>query len=199
LSKKITFLLHRILTEDDDDKNLAQRATQRAHVKLHEVQACYAQLKDELAGDRFWRYQRQVSPGLQEYIEALSLTHYLEHGTLVTFEQVQASLSDEDGVHVRVTVLFSFQEQVEAPKRGTIAAADFERLTPHVHELSKKQIVTAQSLEKIEDGMKHATLSFLASITDHPLSSVRYCRSKFRIRVVIRSARGSCRSVGIRL
>ena len=29
---------------------------------------------------------------------------------------------------------------------------DFERLTPYVRDLSKKQAVTAQSLEKIEDG-----------------------------------------------
>jgi Translin family len=29
---------------------------------------------------------------------------------------------------------------------------DFERLTPYVRDLSKKQAVTSQSLEKIEDG-----------------------------------------------
>ena len=49
---------------------------------------------------------------------------------------------------------------------------DFERMTPHIHDLSKKQSVTSQSLEKIEDGstcclIYHETiyseLSFLAA------------------------------------
>lgn len=102
LSKKIIFLLHRILTDDSaDDRTLALRAASRAKEKLREVQAMYAALKDELQGDRFWRYERQVSPGLQEYIEALSFTHYLEHGTLIKFEQVQDTLRDPDGVPVR--------------------------------------------------------------------------------------------------
>jgi hypothetical protein len=34
----------------------------------------------------------------------------------------------------------------------TYTCADLERLTPYVRELSRKQYVTAQSLEKIEDG-----------------------------------------------
>jgi len=34
----------------------------------------------------------------------------------------------------------------------TYSPADLERLTPYVRELSRKQYVTAQSLEKIEDG-----------------------------------------------
>lgn len=28
------------------------------------------------------------SPGLQEFLEALSFTNYLEHGTLITYNQV---------------------------------------------------------------------------------------------------------------
>lgn len=45
-------------------------------------------------------YQRQVSPGLQEYIEALSFAHYLQNGNLISYEQVQASLCGADGVAV---------------------------------------------------------------------------------------------------
>jgi Translin family len=103
LSKKIIFLLHRIVAEDSsDDRTLALRAASRAKEKLREVQVMYAALKDELQGDRFWRYQRQVSPGLQEYIEALSFAHYLEHETLIKFDQVQDTLRDADGVPVRM-------------------------------------------------------------------------------------------------
>jgi hypothetical protein len=58
-------------------------------------------MKPDLDRDRFWRYHHQVSPGLQEYIEALSFAHYLEHKTLITFEQVQNTLCDADAVPVR--------------------------------------------------------------------------------------------------
>jgi len=37
--------------------------------------------------------------------------------------------------------------------------ADFERMTPYIRELGKKQVVTSQSLEKIEDGKSDPTAS----------------------------------------
>jgi len=36
------------------------------------------------------------SPGLEEYIEGLSFLHYLEHGNLITLEEVQSTLSDTE-------------------------------------------------------------------------------------------------------
>lgn len=112
LSKKIIFLLHRLMTEDlphssadaadQDDRRRALRAAARAREKLKEVQALFASIRPELVGDRFWHYQKNVSPGLQEYIEALSFAHYLETGTLISFAEVQKSISDEDGVPVRL-------------------------------------------------------------------------------------------------
>lgn len=98
LSKKIIFLLHRTLAEaPSHDLSVSKQAAQRGHEKLCEVQSLYAKMSSELADDRYWRYQRQVSPGLQEYIEALSFTHYLDHGNLITFEQVQNTLCDTSG------------------------------------------------------------------------------------------------------
>ncbi|RDB28523.1 Translin-associated protein X [Hypsizygus marmoreus] len=177
LSKKVIFLLHRLVLEGaTDDPNVALNAATRAREKLRDVQNIYASLRHELSGDRFWRYQRQVSPGLQEYIEALSFAHYLEHGTLITFQQVQDTLCDPDGVpYFPLTVsdyllglsdltgeLMRFAISAIARRGGRAKAhqvcafvrnckADFERMTPYVRDLSKKQAVTAQSLEKIED------------------------------------------------
>lgn len=65
--------------------------------KLGEVQALFRRMKDDVAGDRYWRYQAAVSPGLQEYIEAFAFAFYLEHGALASRADVQASLVDEDG------------------------------------------------------------------------------------------------------
>ena len=93
-SKKAVFLLHRQMALPDADPNKAAAA---ARPKLAEIQRMLAALKPELVGDTFWRYQQNVSPGLQEYIEALSFAHYLDTGALITFDDVQSSLSDNDG------------------------------------------------------------------------------------------------------
>ena len=105
LSKKTIFLLHRIALEDSGTDGItpAKRAAKQGNESLRKVQAIFATLRIELEGDKFWRYQRQVSPGLQEYIEALSFAYFLDHGSLITFDQVQATLSDPDGIPVRLT------------------------------------------------------------------------------------------------
>ncbi|TFY50959.1 hypothetical protein EVG20_g11234 [Dentipellis fragilis] len=131
----------------------------------------------ELAGDRFWHYQQNVSPGLQEYIEALSFAHYLEHRSLITYAAVQRSLSDDvGGPYFPLPVsdyllglsdltgeLMRFAISAIAKRGGRSKAsevcafvrgckADFEIFTPHIRDLSKKQRVTSQSLQKIEEG-----------------------------------------------
>ncbi|KAJ2928891.1 hypothetical protein H1R20_g8186, partial [Candolleomyces eurysporus] len=99
LSKKTIFLLHRCVLEAEslDEKQVYVKAANKGYQKLKEVQSIYATLKSELEGDKFWQYERQVSPGLQEYIEALSFAYYLEHGSLIPFAEVQKSISDSSG------------------------------------------------------------------------------------------------------
>jgi hypothetical protein len=101
LSKKAIFLLHRCALLDpgldEDEKVKNKRAAQQCYEKLRDIQQKFAQLKPSLEGERFWRYQRQIAPALQEYIEALSFAHYLDHGSLITFDAVQATLLDLDG------------------------------------------------------------------------------------------------------
>ncbi|KAJ7630615.1 Translin [Roridomyces roridus] len=178
ISKKTIFLLHRIVLEDSsDDRALAARAASSARQKLTEANAIFAAMRPELAGDLFWRFQRQVSPGLQEYIEALSFAHYLDpesHGSLISYQQVQDALSDANGPYFPLTTsdyllglsdltgelmrfaISNITRRGGRPKANEICAfvrdckSDFERFTPHVRDLSKKQYVTASSLEKIE-------------------------------------------------
>jgi predicted translin family RNA/ssDNA-binding protein len=88
-------------SQDKTDRARAQRAVARGREKLVEVQRLLSSIREEVTGDRFWRYQRNVSPGLQEYIEALSFIHYLDTGKLISFDDVQRTLSDEGGVPVR--------------------------------------------------------------------------------------------------
>ncbi|KAF5312706.1 hypothetical protein D9619_003374 [Psilocybe cf. subviscida] len=182
LSKKVIFLLHRTVLDtkqekEQDDKALYKRAAKQGFEKLREVQRIYAGLKHELVGDNFWRHQRQVSPGLQEYIEALSLAHYLDNGNLITFDEVENTLRGDDGVEyfplptsdyilgladltgeLMRFAISGFARRGGRQKASEVCAfvrgcrSDFERMTPYIRELGKKQAVTVQSLEKIEDG-----------------------------------------------
>ncbi|KAF8213435.1 Translin [Mycena galopus ATCC 62051] len=192
ISKKAIFLLHRIVLEDStDDRALARRAASSGREKLSEANALFALMRPELVGDRWWRYNRQVSPGIQEYIEALSFAHYLEHDSLISYQQVQTrfltamglcvahiflctpmkepglqffpltvsdyllGLSDLTGELMRFAIS-NIARRGGRPRASQVCAfvrgckSDFERFTPHVRDLSKKQSVTASSLEKIE-------------------------------------------------
>ncbi|KAI0757266.1 Translin [Daedaleopsis nitida] len=179
LSKKVIFLLHRLMTEDQDgydDQLRGRRAAAQARDKLKDIRSLFATMSQELTGERSARYQRNVSPGLQEYIEALSFAHYLEHKTLISYEEVQTTLRDDAGnpyfplsledyllgLSDLTGELMRFAIAAIARKGGRQKAvhictfvreckADFEALIPYFKELRKKQYVTSQSLSKIED------------------------------------------------
>ncbi|KAJ3811831.1 Translin [Lentinula aff. lateritia] len=173
ISKKTIFLLHRLALEAQDASERAD-ASKIGLKKLTEVQKLYADMRDELAGDEYWRYERQVSPGLQEYIEALSFAHFLEHGGLITYEQAQATLCGTDGIAFFPLTISDYLLGVSdlTGELMRFAISGFGRpggraraletcifvrncksggFTPYVWELHKKQAVTAQSLSKIED------------------------------------------------
>lgn len=56
------------------------------------IQALYNSIAPDLQGINAWRYQRQISSGVQEYIEATSFQHYLETQRLITLEEAQAGI-----------------------------------------------------------------------------------------------------------
>jgi predicted translin family RNA/ssDNA-binding protein len=100
-SKKVIFLLQRILNEtSDDDRALCLRAAGEAKTKLAEAHVMLRSIAHELVGPNFWRYAHNISGGLQEYIEALSFAHYVECGGLVSYERAQANLCDDTGLPV---------------------------------------------------------------------------------------------------
>ncbi|KAF9535511.1 Translin, partial [Crepidotus variabilis] len=180
LSKKVIFLLHRLALEipgqNESDDAVRHRAAHHGYEKLREIQGLYAKMQPELQQERFWRHQRQVSPGVQEYIEALSFAHYLDHGTLITLDEVQRTLMDSQGKEyfpltisdyllglsdltgelMRIAISGIARRGGRVHAKGICAfvrecKAVFERFTPYIGELRKKQAVTTQSLEKIED------------------------------------------------
>ncbi|KAL4749863.1 hypothetical protein BDW72DRAFT_124351 [Aspergillus terricola var. indicus] len=92
LSKKIIFSLQRVRTANAPIPSSI----------LKDVQSRFAQINDlflsavpETQGLNNYRYLRNLSGGIQEFIEALSFKHYLETQTLITREQVTSHLPPE--------------------------------------------------------------------------------------------------------
>ena len=62
--------------------------------KVTTMHAQLAAIAPDLAGINSWRYQRQISGGIQEYMEAITFDHYLKHQALMTIEEASAALPD---------------------------------------------------------------------------------------------------------
>ncbi|EJD04301.1 Translin [Fomitiporia mediterranea MF3/22] len=183
IAKRVIFLLHRLVTEaSPTDPNAFTSAAAQGRDKLVAAQKLFRSMREDLEGSRFWHYQQAISPGLQEYIEALAFAHYVETGRLIGYHDVQNSLCCNDDENRKENVKlfplpmddyllgvsdvtgelmrFAITAIGRRGGRGTARAvsdfvrnckADFEGFTPYVRHLGKKQSVTAQSLQKIED------------------------------------------------
>ncbi|KAK6581133.1 hypothetical protein PZA11_006621 [Diplocarpon coronariae] len=60
--------------------------------KAAAMQKLFESIVPDLTGINAWRYQRQISGGIQEYMEAISFQHYLITQTLITLEEASHSL-----------------------------------------------------------------------------------------------------------
>jgi hypothetical protein len=56
------------------------------------MQKQFESIDPDLTGINAWRYQRQISGGIQEFMEAVSFEHYLRTQKLITLEEASKSL-----------------------------------------------------------------------------------------------------------
>jgi len=93
LSKKIIFSLQRVRSlKAETPAKIAAETQERSA----QIQKLFTSMAPDLQGSNAWRYQRQISPGIQEFMEALSFQHYLSHQSLITPDQ--ASLATGEGI-----------------------------------------------------------------------------------------------------
>ena len=85
-SKRIIFLLQRAGGAENREPILKE-----AEEKFLEVKELLKTIASELEGEDPYLFSRAYSPGLQEYIEALSFSHFLRNKTLISFEKVKAA------------------------------------------------------------------------------------------------------------
>lgn len=63
--------------------------------RFNDIHSLFTSIIPDLTGIHSWHYQRQISPSIQEFIEAVSFDHYLRTQTLITHEEVAARLPPE--------------------------------------------------------------------------------------------------------
>ncbi|XP_051508359.1 translin-associated protein X [Myxocyprinus asiaticus] len=86
-SKRTIFLLHRVTSVPDVEEILNE-----ADVKLDGVRQKIGQIAEELRGEDLHQFHRAFTPGIQEYVEAVSFHHFIKHRTLISLEEINARL-----------------------------------------------------------------------------------------------------------
>lgn len=89
LSKKIIFSLQRVRQLQAP---LPASVTKENDSRLSAIGDLFASVANDLQDINAWRYQRQISGGVQEYMEAVSFQCYLEAQRLITYEEAQAKI-----------------------------------------------------------------------------------------------------------
>ncbi|KAL8921695.1 MAG: hypothetical protein Q9208_005624 [Pyrenodesmia sp. 3 TL-2023] len=64
------------------------------NTRYDSIRDLFTSIAPDLQGLNAWRYQRQISGGCQEYVEAISFQHYLETQRLITHQEAQNLISE---------------------------------------------------------------------------------------------------------
>lgn len=98
LSKKMVFSLLRITQQDSPSK-----VFQDCEKKHQQVLQLFQKVSVDLQGSDAYKYNWQVTPGIQEYIEAMGLWMFLRENRLVTKQEILEGLSHNGVPLVMVT------------------------------------------------------------------------------------------------
>ncbi|EJU01039.1 Translin [Dacryopinax primogenitus] len=180
LSKKCIFMLHRLMSDPSNTPGIEREqslvAAKQGYECLKQIKSMLENAREYLRGNEFWKYQRSIAPGLQEFIEAYGFAYYLEHNALVHYADIQAYLSDDSGIPYfplpPSDYLLGISDLTGELMRYAISAittpggrirarvvcdfvrdcrAKFEAFAPQIKGLDQKQKATTSSLRKMED------------------------------------------------
>ncbi|PKK33082.1 translin-associated factor X [Columba livia] len=86
-SKRTIFLLHRFISAPNGEEILNE-----SEVKLDAVRRKIKQVAQELIGEDMYQFHRAISPGLQEYVEAVSFQYFIKTRSLISVEEINKQL-----------------------------------------------------------------------------------------------------------
>ena len=166
-SKRVIFSL---LRKGVNKQNLVADAK----AKISDIKLIFNQINQKLECQDIYRFHRAITPGIQEFIEAISLLHYVETKTVISYEIVISTYFDLEDYQNFVTHL-DYMLGVgdltgELMRMGinSIGSGDYETVnqlcavmqeiysnysifSKNFRELEKKANVMKNSLTKIEN------------------------------------------------
>uniref|UniRef100_A0A8C8S335 Translin-associated protein X n=1 Tax=Pelusios castaneus TaxID=367368 RepID=A0A8C8S335_9SAUR len=86
-SKRTIFLLHRITSAPNGEEILNE-----SEAKLDAVRQKIKQVAQELVGEDMYQFHRAISPGLQEYVEAVSFQYFIKTRSLISVKEINKQL-----------------------------------------------------------------------------------------------------------
>lgn len=86
-SKRTIFLLHRITSDPNGEEILNE-----SEAKLEAVRQKIKQVAQELIGEDMYQFHRAISPGLQEYVEAVSFQYFIKTRSLISVKEINKQL-----------------------------------------------------------------------------------------------------------
>ncbi|KAJ9349922.1 hypothetical protein DTO280E4_8837 [Paecilomyces variotii] len=92
LSKKIIFSLQRLRSINAP---IPPSIAKENKTRFDQIIELFRTIVPDVSGINAWRYQRQISGGIQEFIEAVSFQHYVQTETLISRDEVAAQLPSE--------------------------------------------------------------------------------------------------------
>lgn len=177
-SKKIIFALQRAR---EPGETIHASITKQTEPMYATIKTLLTSVVHDLEGLHAERYQRQISGGIQEYMEAVLFQHYLEHGRLMTYEDAAKRLPDGIMLTVSDYVLGLFDTTGELMRfaitymatnqklpgidkgsniltnlqdiRSALEMMDVSGSFQLGKEFDKKLTVTRSSVEKVEKGV----------------------------------------------
>ena len=101
-SKKLIFALQRIRSLGEAVPQHVAKSNKQHH---ETIRAQFASVSRDLQGLNAYRYSKQITGGCQEWMEAASFQHYLEHAQLLSFDDAAKQLRelDQDGPGVELS------------------------------------------------------------------------------------------------
>ncbi|NXY49383.1 TSNAX protein, partial [Ceuthmochares aereus] len=86
-SKRTIFLLHRFISAPNGEEILHD-----SQVKLDAIRRKIRQVAQELIGEDVYQFHKAISPGLQEYVEAVSFQYFIKTRSLISIEDINKQL-----------------------------------------------------------------------------------------------------------
>jgi len=142
--------------------------------KIAEIKKLLESMNQELQNEDIYRFHRAFSPGVQEFVEAISLLNYLENSYVISYEEVAAMYFDfgEDSINflTQMDYMLGIADLTGELMRMAINAvgngdfdlvteicltlqdiySNFSSFSTNQRELSRKMSVMKNSLRKVE-------------------------------------------------